>query len=128
MNILDLLTQFVEYKLVDKASNHGTIRNYKSYVEKFVKVTGAVKIDDINEENIRIFKNRLVEGGISHKTINYYLFGIRTFIKYLERKRIMVMNPFDIETYEQIKDKDIKLLTKEPVSYTHLTLPTNREV
>ena len=116
MNILELLNQFVDYKLVDKDANPGTIRNYKSYIEKFVKLTGATLVEHINEENISIFKKKLVEEGLSHKTINYYLFGMRTFIKYLERKRMIVMNPFDIELYDRIKDKDVKLLTKEQLT------------
>lgn len=124
MNAQQLLDDFVNYLSVEKAMNPGTVRNYQSYVQRLISFLNMsrivnspdkaeVMIDDITPETIEDFKKWLLQDGLTHKTINYYLIGIRVFLKYCEKKKIKCMNPYDVEKYARIKNKEVKLLTDE---------------
>lgn len=122
MNAQQTLDDFVNYLLVEKAMNPGTVRNYQSYVQRLISFLNMFRIvnspdkaeiviDDITPETIEDFKKWLLQDGLTHKTINYYLIGIRVFLKYCEKKKIKCMNPYDVEKYARIKNKEVKLLT-----------------
>lgn len=111
MNAQQTLDDFVNYLLVEKAMNPGTVRNYQSYVQRLISSQGIGNIEDITPEKVELFKKDLLASGLTHKTINYYLIGIRVFLKYCEKKKIKCMNPYDVEKYARIKNKEVKLLT-----------------
>ena len=50
------------------------------------------------------------------------------YIKYFERSRTEFLSDHGILQKELIKENNAFVIKGIPVSYTHLTLPTNREV
>lgn len=124
MKARDLLNEFVNYMSVEKAQNPGTVRNYQSYVERLINFTEVLKknqdltqdkvdvlIDDITRDVVEKFKKDLTQViGLSKKTMNCYLVGIRMFLKFVEKKHIKVMNPYDVEMYSRIESKVISLM------------------
>jgi integrase/recombinase XerC len=109
----DLFELFIHHMAVEKAMNEGTIRNYKGYLTRFIKEIPLNDISELTSVHIEEFKTVLRNDGISNKTVNYYLNAIRKILKYAEKKKIKVMNPFDVERYEKIEDKEITLLSDQ---------------
>ena len=79
----------------------------------------------------------IIETVIKAVTVLSVIAGMAAFATFIERKVLAFMQrrlgPMHVGPYGllQLAADGIKLFTKEdiiPVSYTHLTLPTNREV
>jgi len=118
MEAQKLLDEFINHLSIGKAMNPGTVRNYQAYVQRLINYIkevngGNANIENITPETIESFKNSLIKARLTHKTINYYLIGIRVFLKYCEKKKIPCMNPYDVEKYSRIKNKEVKLLNDE---------------
>lgn len=121
MEMKQAIADFIHYLSVEKAVNPGTVRNYHAYVNRFSSFLEDleqffninIQVEDISPALIEDFKSFLSQDGLTKKTINYYLIGIRVFLKYCEKKKYKVMNPYDIEKYTRIENKETKLLTDE---------------
>lgn len=127
MDLKQALAEFVNHMLVEKAQNPGTVRNYQSYVERLIRFIETLKknqdlskdkvtvlASDITSEVVEKFKKDLTQKeGISKKTVNCYLAGIRVFLKYLEKKKIKCMNPYEVEMYTRIENKVLDLMGDE---------------
>lgn len=124
MDARQLLNEFVNHLSVEKAMNPGTVHNYQSYVERLINFSETLKknedlskdkvtvlISDITPELVEKFKKDLTKNvGLSKKTVNCYLVGIRVFLKHLEKKRIKAMNPYDVEMYNRVENKILDLI------------------
>ena len=68
-------------------------------------------------------KEEIIKKVISH-TKNQKNPSAEYILSTLQDKRLQI----DMDVIDKFKNKPEKIKTYEPVSYTHLTLPTNREV
>lgn len=87
----DFLAQFV---------SASTTRAYMKDLEIFFKFlrSGAVRIEhpkDIGSHHFQIYRDSMIEQGLSSATINRRLVCIRSFIKWALAKRLIEYNPLD---------------------------------
>ena len=103
-NLKNLITEFLEHLEIEKGSSDLTVRNYKFYLERFLKQTGANSPQEITSDVVRQYrlflsrlKNSRSESGLSTSTQNYHLIALRNFLKYLAKRDIKTYAPEKIE-------------------------------
>lgn len=121
-NLAELLVDFLEYLELERNVSRLTIRNYKHYMERFLRFLGgelpspsAITPEKIRE--YRLFLSRYVDpAGISLKRItqNYHLIALRSFLKFLIKRGIKVISPETIEL-GKAESRSIKFLEREAV-------------
>lgn len=110
MNLLEAKKQFLEYVEIEKGRSLKTVENYALYISRFVNyvsnkgVTDSADITDSLMREYRIFLNRLPNNrGLSpadtlkKKTQNYHLIALRSFFKFLRKRKIESYEPEAIE-------------------------------
>jgi len=115
------MTQFENYLkyLKDKKLNRLTIKNYQFYLNRFFEFAKIKKPSDISLKKIQLFINYLSQLKVHYKTlnkatINYHLIALRSFLKYLEIKKIK-----NIPSANEVK---LKKIFRQPVTLTKLDL------
>ncbi len=139
MDLDQLIKDFLEYLEIERNVSQLTIRNYRHYLERFVRFlahTGApsptsppsvsgeagsrfagktVNITDIHPESIRqyrLYLSRFVdEKGMSLKRVtqNYHLIALRSFLKYMAKRDIPTISPDKIDL-PKAESRSIKFL------------------
>jgi site-specific recombinase XerD len=93
----ELKTQFLEHLEIEKNRSRLTIRNYDSYLSRFLefaKTKGVKSPADVDLDlvrNFRLWLNRIKDRqGRELKLItqNYYIIALRSFLKYLAKRDI----------------------------------------
>lgn len=120
--IENLKRQFLEYLEIEKGSSLKTVENYKRYLERFLefsKVKNAKDITDSVVREFRLYLNRQSSGNnratgetLKKKTQNYYLIGLRGFLKYLARHKIDSLPAERIEL-AKTPERSLDLITSE---------------
>lgn len=113
--------EFAKHLLENKGISPVSVKNYLSYINRFVSLsvpqtptdTETFSVSDFTSQNIENFKTKLLELNVSKKTINYYLIGIRVFLKYLQEQNVETIDISKVELYKKIKDKQIDLISRE---------------
>lgn len=124
------INEYLEYLEVEKGSSPLTIRNYKHYLNRYIKwLTNAgirLNLVDINPEIVRqyrVYLSRLpVQAGkitgksetLSRKTQGYHVIALRSFLRWLIKNDHKVMSPDKIDL-PKIDDRQIKFLSGEQV-------------
>lgn len=135
MNLEQYLKDFLEYLEIERNVSQLTIRNYRHYLERFLRFlaghegpttppspvkTDAVKTSDITAENIRQYRLYLSryadEHGITLKRVtqNYHLIALRSFLKYLAKRDVATLTPDKIDL-PKAESHSIKFLNREQV-------------
>lgn len=89
--------KFLEHTELGLGRSLKTIENYERYLNKFAKEMKIEKTEQIDEEcihNFRLILNR--EHALKKTTQNYYLIGIRMFLRYIESTGEKVMSPTNV--------------------------------
>jgi site-specific recombinase XerD len=132
-DIHTLKRQFLEHLEIERGRSLRTIETYGGYLDKFFSFGKFKTPKDITEDNIREFRiwlNR--QPGIhahygetmKKKTQNYYLIALRTFLKYLTKRKIPVSlsaDQIDLakipeRSIDVISDKELERLLEAPNS------------
>jgi len=101
--IVDLITDFLDYVEIDKNQSLKTVQNYQHYLQRFVEFAGNIDVGKIDSKMIqkyRIFLNRYENRNgevLSKKTQNYHIIALRAFLKYLVKNDIQSLSPEKIE-------------------------------
>lgn len=114
------IREFLEYIELERGHSQLTIRNYASYLGKFVafaEENGVKTADGIDLELVRKWRLALnrhtVDGkSISNKTVNYYMIALRSFLKYLSKTDKKSLAPEKIELAKN-PERVIHFLEKE---------------
>jgi len=124
-NILELKQQFLEYVEIEKGRSLNTVRNYDHYLSRFFEHTKVKDPKDITENVVREFRlwlNRqegtLREGKkdtLKKKTQNYYLIALRSFLKFLMKRKVTSMAPDQIEL-AKVPERSLDLISPEELS------------
>src|SRR3989338_1417177 len=116
-----LLKEYLDYLEIEKNRSIKTRENYEHYLKVFFQKSGARRVADLNEQNIRQFRIELARGGLKKITQNYYVIAIRNFLKYLIKNDFDVISPDKIELpklparqIEIIEHSDLDRLLKAP--------------
>lgn len=107
MNVQDLKRQFLEYIEIERGRSAKTIENYDRFLTRFFTFSKITKPSDITEDKVREFRiwlnrqstgnNRATGATMKKNTQNYYLIALRSFLKYLVKKKIPSLTPDQIE-------------------------------
>ncbi len=126
MGIREATLRFLEYCELDKNLSLRTVKMYGYYImffqswllEKY-KPASDYDVEKINEEDIREFRLYLshsyknpFKGEIKRQTQSYFLIALRSFLKFLIKKKLKVMSPEMIDLGKQ-RDRAIKYLSPE---------------
>ncbi len=102
-NLKDLIVEYLEYAEVAEGKSRLTMRNYRLYLEEFLKFAvdmPVAKIDKRLIQQYRLYLNRKHNqrgGELSKKTQNLYLIALRGLLKYLSRQDIASLDPEKID-------------------------------
>jgi len=117
-----LKREFLEYLEIEKGSSLKTIENYDRYLTRFLnfsKVKNPNEITDQLVRDFRIFLNRQSSGNnratsetLKKKTQNYYLIALRSFLKYLAKRRIESL-PAECIELAKVPERSLDLISSE---------------
>lgn len=101
-DIKSLRKEFLEYLEIEKGRSLKTVENYDRYLKRFLnfsKINEPREISDDLVRRYRLWLNRqkTADGEIKRKTQNYYLIGLRAFLKYLVKRGIETLPAERIE-------------------------------
>ena len=122
MTIKNAITSYLEYCELDRNYSQKTVRMYSYYLRFFQnwlikKVNNdSFDVDRIDEELIRTYRLYLAQnytnphkGVLKRQTQNYFLVALRSFFRYLLKKKFSVISPEVIELGKQ-QDRTIKFI------------------
>lgn len=123
-SLTDQITEFLDYMEIEKNASKLTIRDYKHYLEEFVKwysPSGKEKsIEDLDLATVRKYRiylaNRQNEKGEHLKKItqNYYIIALRSFLRFLIKNDIKTLEPSKIDL-PKAESRSLKFLEREQV-------------
>lgn len=94
---------------------------FQNWIEKGAKKSKDFKVEEIDDELIRQFRLYLsreyfnpYKGELKKQTQNYFLVALRSFFRFLIKKKLTVMPPETIEL-GKLRDRKIKYLTDDEV-------------
>ncbi|MBI2635054.1 MAG: tyrosine-type recombinase/integrase [Parcubacteria group bacterium] len=128
-NIGELLKDYLDYLEIEKNRSIKTRVNYERYLKKFFEFSKVLKPEQITPEMVRQYRlwlNRQANQdgrGLKKITQNYYLIGLRNFLKYLARRDFKVMPADKIELGKQ-SERQVSFLEGNEIERL-LTSPTN---
>ena len=128
-----------------------TLQAYRRDLARLVELAAPRALTELSVHDIRRMAGRLHAAGLGSRSIGRALSSWRGFYRWLTRHRGLAANPVESVRPPKAPTRLPKALTPdqtaalldampeealdvrdramfEPVSYTHLTLPTNREV
>jgi len=118
--IENLKRQFLEHLEIEKGSSLKTIENYERYLNRFFEFGKIKNPKDITDSIIREFRlylnrqssgnNRATGETLKKKTQNYYLIGLRAFLKYLAKHKIESLPAERIEL-AKVPERSLDLIT-----------------
>src|SRR3989344_4932059 len=128
MILHEAILLFLEYCDLDKNLSKKAIMMYDYYltffqnwIEKGAKKSKDFKVEEIDDELIRQFRLYLsreyfnpYKGELKKQTQNYFLVALRSFFRFLIKKKLTVMPPETIEL-GKLRDRKIKYLTDDEV-------------
>ena len=121
-----LKREFLEHVEIEKGNSLKTVTNYDHYITRFLDFAKISDPSDITDDKIRefrLFLNRQpgvkVRGQsaatLKKNTQNYYLIALRTFLKYLMKRRITSLPPDRIDL-AKIKERSLDLISVEELN------------
>jgi site-specific recombinase XerD len=123
--ISQLKREFLEYLEIEKGRSLKTVANYEHYLERFFefsRVKNPEQITDSVLREYRLWLNRQKSGkkqpglqgaseSLKKRTQNYYLIALRSFLKYLARRRVSSLHPDQIEL-AKVAERSIDLISR----------------
>ncbi len=108
MDISTAKRQFLEYVEIEKGRSLNTVRNYELYLDRAIKEMSVSNVADITEDALREYRLKLnrslgvkvkgqTQGTMKKNTQNYYLIGLRSFLKYCRKRGWQTTAPDAIE-------------------------------
>jgi site-specific recombinase XerD len=125
IEIEKLKRQFLEHLEIEKGSSLKTLENYERYLARFFEFGKIKNPEDITDSIVREFRlylNRQASGNnratgetLKKKTQNYYLIGLRAFLKYLAKNKIESLPAERIEL-AKVPERSLDLISSEELN------------
>ena len=132
----NLKRQFLEHLEIEKGSSLRTIENYERYLTRFFEFAKIKNVDQITDQLVREFRlylnrqstgnNRATGETLKKKTQNYYLIGLRCFLKYLARQKIDSLPAERIEL-AKVPERHLDLISSEELQRL-LAAPDGKDI
>ena len=117
-----LKREFLEYLEIERGSSLKTIENYERYMSRFLDFAKINKPKEITDSLVREFRlylnrqsagnNRATGDTLKKKTQNYYLIALRSFLKYLAKRRIESL-PADCIELAKVPERSLELISSQ---------------
>lgn len=131
-----LVAQFLEYLEIEKNASKLTIRDYRHYLETFVRwhtmTLPQQSIEKLSLDNIRkyrVFLSNRVDGrgqNLKKVTQNYYVIALRSFLRYLIKHDIQTLEPSKIDL-PKAESRSLKFLEREQIDRL-VTMPDTSKI
>ncbi len=116
-----LKREFLEHVEIEKGNSLKTVNNYDHYISRFFDFAKISDPKDITDDKIREFRLYLnrqpgvkvkgqVASTLKKNTQNYHLIALRSFLKYLMKRRITSLPPDRIDL-AKIKERSLDLIS-----------------
>jgi len=117
MQIIDAITDFLDYIMLEKGLSKNTIESYKNDIHEFgLFLNKKIKnIEQINKQIILNYYSILDEKQFSKSTLQRRYSALNQFFKYLIRQKILTQNPMLSQRRQKKEFKLPKFLTIEEV-------------
>lgn len=132
----DLVNQFLEYLEIEKNCSKLTIRDYRHYLDIFVKwfeenlpEKTIVDLDLTLIRKYRVFlANREDAKGLTLKRVtqNYYVIALRSFLRFLIKNDHKVLEPSKIDL-PKTESRSLKFLEREQINRLVTSIDTSKE-
>lgn len=118
-----LVQEFLEYLEIERNLSTLTIRDYRHYLENFLKWqeqnSPIARPEQLTQDVVRKYRVYLAHynspnGNLPIKKVtqNYYVIGLRSFLKYLIRKDLKVVSPDKIDL-PKVESRSLKFLDRD---------------
>ena len=111
------IAKFLQWIIVAKQYSLRTREQYERYLNHFRRflVKNKIKqIEDVDLDLINDYRYSLTQKQLDPDTQNYYLIIIRSFLKFLRKNDVLVLDPLKIDLAKK-KDRQVSFLTKEEI-------------
>ena len=127
-DIQSLHKEFLEYLEIEKGRSLKTVENYDRYLKRFLNFSKIKEPREISDDLVRRYRlwlnrQKTVKGEIKKKTQNYYLIGLRAFLRYLVKREIETLPIERIELaktggreLDLIDEDELERLLEAPVA------------
>jgi site-specific recombinase XerD len=116
-----LKREFLEHVEIEKGNSLKTVNNYDHYLIRFLSFAKITEPSEINDDKIREFRLYLNRqpgvktrgqqaSTLKKNTQNYHLIALRSFLKYLIKRRITSLSPDSIDL-AKIKERSLDLIS-----------------
>ena len=133
-DLVTLERHFLEHLEIERNCSKLTIRNYEHYLGVLIdflinnKKIEKPTVDDLTSENIREFRLYLsrqkgTKGEMKLVTQGYYVISLRSFLKWLVKNDMEVLQPEKLDV-PKVKDHSLKFLSEEQM-FRLLNQPLN---
>lgn len=132
-NIIEYLTDFLDYLEIEKGLSSKTQENYTRFLNKFFNWLKENKLDKLRPNQLdadhvwkyRVYLSRHVDPrtrrNLKKSTQNYYLIALRSFLEFFVEKDIASLPPSKIKLAKDKSDKEVKFLKLEELERLLLT-------
>ena len=110
-----LIEEFLRYLLIDKGYSQNTIDSYRTDLEKFLSYNKNKNIDNITNEDLKIYVKHLKEEKLNEKSISRNISCLKSFYKFLVIEKYISNNPSDSIFIPKIRKMLPNILTEEEV-------------
>jgi len=90
------------------------VENYSLWINRFIEYLGDIEADKVKSMHVLDFRISLSKQGLSQKTINYHVVGLRSFFKFLLRNDIETISPDKLDL-AKIPPRQLSYLLEEEV-------------
>ena len=104
----------MDYLRYTKNSSPKTIENYTLWINRFIQYTGDMDVGQVKSIYIQDFRTHLTKQGLSPKTINYHVIGLRSLFKFLLRNDVDTLAPEKIDL-AKIPPRQLSYLSESEV-------------
>jgi site-specific recombinase XerD len=130
MDINSLKTEFLEHIEIEKGRSLKTVQNYDHYLSRFIAFASIRKPEEITEQLVREYRlwlnrqpanpqsaaSRTLPGdSLKKRTQNYYLIALRSFLKFLAKRRIQSLSPDYIEL-AKVAERSLDLISRDDLN------------
>ena len=112
MSLASQISDFLKYLKVEQGASELTIRNYDHYLTKFLEFSGEVSPKDIDLALVKKYQLYLSQQSLKKVTQNFFLIGLRTFLRFLARQGINTLPAEKVELNER-DSRSVELLDGE---------------
>lgn len=106
---MDYQESFVSYLQYEKRSSSHTVTAYKNDLDQFVqyctKLIGEFNVNTVDVKLVRSWVVQLMENGFNPSTVNRKITTVKAFFRYLQKQKIVMLNPADSIPLPKIRKK-----------------------